>query len=234
MGKRNDGLRCVHIQIYGMAVRQCSGLKKPSPWILQIYRLAMRPQRGHRSVTEGTSAASTPGQRAVVRGCTLEGCPSVLDIPLIILHAALLKQGNQLVTDRELTVVLFLVDDILHNPLLVCLGVCQGAVTLLPFHKRREAVAVGRHEVVGGNFEVVDKRGHGDGGMQRNKQVYVVGHSVDAVEHALVVLAETKDIHIEVALMFLGDGSRTLISAEDDVVDKLSVGHNALWMVRIV
>ena len=91
---------------------------------LLVNGMAVRPQRGHRSVTEGTSAASTPGQRAVVRGCTLEGCPSVSDISLVILHAALLKQGYQLVTDRELTVVFFLVDDILHNPLLVCFGVC--------------------------------------------------------------------------------------------------------------
>ena len=107
---------------------------------------------------------------------------------------------------------------------------------MFPLHKLRESVTVGRHEVVGGNLEVVDKRGYGNGGMQRNQHVDVVRHAIDAVELALVVLAKAKDIHIEVALISLGYGSRTLMGAEDDVIDEFGVCHDevlVLWIVQM-
>lgn len=191
----------------------------------------VRPQRGHRSITEGTSVASTPGQRTVVRSCTLEGCHTTVtsDIPLIILYSALLEQGNKLVTGREYSMVFLLVDDILDDTLFVCLRVCQGTIALLPFHKSRETVTVGRHEAVGGYLEVVDKRCYSNGGVKTDKHVYMVGHTANAIEQTLVVLAEAEDVHVEVALVGLRNGSRTLMGAEDDVVDKFGVGHDAIW-----
>ena len=49
--------------------------------------------------------------------------------------------------------------------------------------------------------------------------------AIDAVKDALMVFAKAVDIHIEVALVGLGDRSRALISAEDNVVDEFSVCH---------
>ena len=72
-------------------------------------------------------------------------------------------------------------ENLLDDTLFVCLRVCQGTIALLPFHKSRETVTVGRHEAVGGYLEVVDKRCYSNGGVKTDKHVYMVGHAVNAV-----------------------------------------------------
>ena len=166
-------------------------------------------------------------RRRSTRPSTLTGCPN-LYIPLVVLHMALSQQSHHLVTCREFAVVLFLVDDILDNPVFICLRIGKGTIALLPFHKLREPLAIGRYKIVGGYFKVVNKRGYGDGWVESHKHVYMVGHTIDAVKYALVVFAKTIDIHIEVALVCLGNRCCALMSTEDNVVDELGICHISL------
>ena len=71
----------------------------------------------------------------------------------------------------------------------------------------------------------MDEGGDGDGGMQADEHVYVVGHSVDAIEHTLVVFAETVDVHVEFAFVFLNNDGGIAVGAEDDVVYQFRVCH---------
>lgn len=130
----------------------------------------------------GFGDSRTPGQLQRHTKSTLKGCP-ISYIPLVIFHSTLLQHRNQLITSRDLMVVLLLVDDILHHALFVCLGVCQRTIALLPFHKMREAVAVGRHEIISGYFDVMHERGHSYGGVESYEHVYMVGHTIDTVEN---------------------------------------------------
>ena len=81
-------------------------------------------------------------------------------------------------------------------------------------------------KVIGCYFQVVYERGDGYCRMESYKQVYMIGHAIDTIENALVVLAESENIHIEVALVCLCYSSRTLVSTEDNVVDEFGVCHS--------
>ena len=45
----------------------------------------------------------------------------------------------------------------------------------------------------------------------------MVGHTIDAIEDALVVLAETIDVHKEVTFVFLIDDTCVVVRTEYDV-----------------
>ena len=121
--------------------------------------------------------------------------------------------------------VLLLIDDVLDDALLFGLAVGERAVTALPRLEHGEHVAVGPHEIARGNLQVVDEGRHGDCRVQSDAHVYVVGHAIDAVEHALVVLAEAEDVHVQVALVRLVDDGAVVLRAEYDVVYQFRECH---------
>ena len=172
----------------------------------------------------GYERSEHPRTRGYSDRRTPTGCPSS-KIPIVVLHPTIAQDGHQLIANCYLPMMLFLVGDIVDDTRLVGLGVGEGTIALFPFHKVREAVPVEGHEIIGGNLKVVDKGSHSNSRMQSHKQVYMVGHAIDAVKDALMVFAKAVDIHIEVALVGLGDRSRALIGAEDNVVDEFSVCH---------
>ena len=172
----------------------------------------------------GYERSEHPRTRGYSDRRTPTGCPSS-KIPIVELYPTIAQDGHQLIASCYLPMMLFLVGDIVDDTRLVGLGVGEGTIALFPFHKVREAVPVEGHEIIGGNLKVVDKGSHSNSRMQSHKQVYMVGHAIDAVKDALMVFAKAVDIHIEVALVGLGDRSRALISAEDNVVDEFSVCH---------
>ena len=172
----------------------------------------------------GYERSEHPRTRGYSDRRTPTGCPSS-KIPIVELYPTIAQKRHQLIASRYLPMMLFLVGDIVDDTRLVGLGVGEGTIALFPFHKVREAVPVEGHEIIGGNLKVVDKGSHSNSRMQSHKQVYMVGHAIDAVKDALMVFAKAVDIHIEVALVGLGDRSRALMSAEDDVVDKFGVCH---------
>ena len=172
----------------------------------------------------GYERSEHPQTRGYVDRRTPTGCPSS-KIPIVVLHPTIAQDGHQLIASCYLPMMLFLVGDIVDDTRFVGLGVGEGTIALFPFHKVREAVPVEGHEIIGGNLKVVDKGSHSNSGMQSHKHMYMVGHAIDAVKDTLMVFAKAVDIHIEVALVGLGDRSRALMSAEDDVVDKFGVCH---------
>lgn len=58
--------------------------------------------------------------------------------------------------------MLFLPFDIVDDRFLRRFGIGEGAIAAFPFYEIRESVAVGFHEVVCGDFQVVDERCHRD------------------------------------------------------------------------
>ena len=191
-------------------------------WTLKASSLSNRgyERSEHPRIERVLSTNSTPA------GCPLRMVTS--DVSLVVLYAALLEQGNQFVASREFVMVLLLVDNILYDPLFFCLRIGQGTIALFPFLETRETVAVRGHKVVGGNLEVVYKRGNGYRWVQRDKHVDMIWHTVDAIEFALVVLAEAKDVHVEVAFVCLVYGCCTLMGAQDNMIDELCVCHSRI------
>ena len=168
-------------------------------------------------------------ERTISTYSTLTGCPLRLvtsDVLFVVVNTARLEQGNQFVAGREFAMVLLLVDNILYDPLFFCFRTGQGAIALFPFLKTRETLTIGCHKVVGGNLEVVYKRGDGYRGVQRYKHVNMVWHTIDAIEFALMVLAEAENVHVEIAFVCLVYGCCTLIGAQDNVIDELCVCHS--------
>ena len=169
----------------------------------------------------GYERSEHPRTRGYSDRRTPTGCPSS-KIPIVELYPTIAQKRHQLIASRYLPMMLFLVGDIVDDTRLVGLGVGEGTIALFPLYKIGETAPVEGHKIIGGNLKVVDKGCHSNSGMQSHKQVYMVGHAIDAVKDTLMVFAKAVDIHIEVAL---GDRSRALMSAEDDVVDKFGVCH---------
>ena len=98
-------------------------------WTLKASSLSNRgyERSEHPRIERVLPTDSTPA------GCPLRMVPS--DVSFVVIHAALLEQGDQFVASREFAVVLLLVDNILYDPLFFCLRIGQGTIALLPFLK---------------------------------------------------------------------------------------------------
>ena len=136
----------------------------------------------------------------------------------------------QLVTCRYLKMMFLLIDNILEDAFFLGLGIGQRTVSLLPADEPRETVAVGSHKIVGGYFQVVDERSHSYCRMQSYEQMYMVWHAIDTIDHAIVVLAKTENVHVEIALMGLDNGRRALAGAQHNVIDEFGVCHIVLLL----
>lgn len=64
--------------------------------------------------------------------------------------------------------------------------------------------------------------------MHPDEYMNVVGHPIDAIQFAEVVLAESVNIHVEVAFVFLVDWCCAGICAQHDVIYQFCVSHTIM------
>ena len=189
--------------------------------IVRTVKPSTLSNRGYERSEHPRTAAASPDSR------TPTGCPTTIsDISLVVLYPKLLQQGLEFIAYCDTSMVLFMVDNVLTHLFLVRIGVGQGTVAALPASETGIPVRRGLHQVIGGNLEVMHKGCYRYRGMQRDEDVYVVRHAIGTIECAVALLAKTKDISIEIALVCFGNRSRALMSAEDYVVDEFCVCHS--------
>lgn len=68
------------------------------------------------------------------------------------------EDGKNVETDENPSFFLFLPFDIVDDRFLRRFGIGEGTIAVFPFYEIRESVAVGFHEVVCGDFQVVGER----------------------------------------------------------------------------
>ena len=56
----------------------------------------------------------------------------------------------------------------------------------------------------------------------------MVRHTTNTVEHTIVLTAKAKNVHIQVALMFLDNDRSIAVGTEDDMVNQFRIGHNVI------
>lgn len=92
--------------------------------------------------------------------------------------------------------VFLLVFDIIDDTIFLSLTVGESTITALPSIKKGEFVLVGTHIITCGDFQIVNKGGHGNGWMQPYTQMNMIGHTANTIEHTLMVFAEAQNISV--------------------------------------
>lgn len=66
---------------------------------------------------------------------------------------------------------------------------------------------------------------YGNGRMDLYAHVYMVGHGVDAIEVAFLLVADAEDVGVQITLVHFRDGPLAALGAPNDVVCQVYVCH---------
>ena len=160
-------------------------------------------------------------------GCTLKECPSnpASYVTFIVINTHISQYLFQLISRRDMSVVLFLVDDVLDDLFLLSLTVGKCPVCALPALEQRKFCGIGTQEIACRNFQVMNKRCHSQRCRQGYQHVNMIRHAVNAVELAVVVLAEAENIHIQFTFVFLSDCRNIIMRPENNMIEEFCICH---------
>lgn len=119
----------------------------------------------------------------------------------------------------------FLVAYVLNDCWAFLYAIGKSGISIAPTFKHGEFVSLFFHPLGCLLLHNPYELAYGNGGMDLYTHVDMVGHGVDAVEVAFLLVADAEYVGVQIALMGFRDGALAALGAPYDVVCQVYVCH---------
>ena len=141
------------------------------------------------------------------------------------------KQGTVLFFKADPFMMFFLSFDIVHYRIFVVDAIGEGCILMSPAIEMGEC-RISLEPLAGKGLHRLYILRDRDGGRERNKNMYMVGHTANAVNLTMQIVSLLHDDRIEFAVVLDGDSLLTPICTKHYMIERLDITHGRITKGR--